>query len=135
MALIEWSESLSVGITEFDDQHKKLIELINQLNDAMKAGKAKEILAKIFSDIVTYTATHFAAEEKLLGKHEYVHLFAHKTEHNKLVTKALELNKDFQSGKMMISMAVMDFLKEWLQTHILGTDKKYGPFLNGKGVK
>jgi len=46
MSLIEWSPAYSVKVKKFDDQHKKLIELINQLHDAMKAGQGNAMLGE-----------------------------------------------------------------------------------------
>jgi hemerythrin len=59
MALITWNDSLSVKVAEIDEQHKKLIAMINELNDAMRLGKGKDVLGKIVNGLVTYTTTHF----------------------------------------------------------------------------
>lgn len=134
MALIEWSDSLSVGVATFDEQHKKLIAMINNLNDAMKVGKSKEVLGGILKGVIDYTATHFASEEKAFDQFGYLQALAHKVEHKKLVAKVTQFDKEFREGKAMMSIEIMNFLKEWLSTHILGTDKKYGPFLREKGM-
>ena len=63
MALITWNNMLSTGVTEQDNQHKKLIDLINQLNDAMQAGKGSEVLGKVLAELVNYTVFHFGYEE------------------------------------------------------------------------
>jgi len=135
MAIIQWNENLSVGIDVFDRQHKKLIDLINQLNDAMSVGKGKDVLGKILTELINYTQYHFSAEEKLFGQYAYPEAQAHIREHVNLTQKATDLKKAFDSGKTIISVQTMDFLKDWLNNHILKTDKKYGPFLNSKGVK
>ena len=44
MALLTWQDKYSVGIAQIDDQHKQLIIMINELNDAMLAGKGKDVL-------------------------------------------------------------------------------------------
>ena len=59
MALINWNESLSVNVKEIDLQHKKLIDMNNELNEAMKLGKGKDALGKIVNGLISYTATHF----------------------------------------------------------------------------
>jgi hemerythrin-like metal-binding protein len=59
----------------------------------------------------------------------------HKLEHKKFVGQVGEFKKLFDSGKAMLSMEVMSFLSDWLKNHIMKTDKQYGPFFNGKGVK
>ena len=134
MALLDWNETYSVGVTKFDDQHKRLFSLINQLNDAMKIGKSKDVLGTILKELIDYTATHFSQEEALMATHEYLQLQMHKAEHAKLVKQVLKLQEEFTAGKMMLSIEVLNFLTSWLNTHIMGTDKKYGEFFNLKGI-
>ncbi|MEW6426531.1 MAG: bacteriohemerythrin [Thermodesulfobacteriota bacterium] len=134
MGLMTWKADYSVGIAEIDQQHKKLIDMINTLNDAMSKGKAKDVLSALLTDLVSYTKTHFAREEKLMGEHGYPDFADHKDKHAKMAAKVLALQEEVQRGKAMISMEVMKFLEQWLDKHILGTDKKYGPYLNSKGV-
>ncbi|MEK6737452.1 MAG: bacteriohemerythrin, partial [Planctomycetota bacterium] len=71
MALMTWNNGLSVNIKEIDVQHKKLIELINQLHGAMGEGKGKEVSGKILSDLIYYTVSHFTYEEKLFKQYGY----------------------------------------------------------------
>ncbi len=66
MALIEWNDSLKIGIGIIDNQHKQLVKLTNELNDAMKSGKAKTVLSGIIASLAQYTVTHFTAEEQYL---------------------------------------------------------------------
>jgi hemerythrin len=134
MALLTWSDGYSVKVTQFDNEHRKLIDMINQLHDAMKVGKGNEVMAGVLNALIDYTRTHFFAEERLMKLHGYPAYERHKMEHNQLVMKVLDVQKELKEGKAPISQAVMAFLKEWLVTHIQGEDKKYGPFLNGKGV-
>ena len=64
MALLQWSDALSVGVVEIDRQHQKLVTMINDLNDAMRAGKGKDALGKTIAELIAYAATHFKTEEK-----------------------------------------------------------------------
>ena len=134
MAFIDWSNSLSVDIKELDDQHKKLIELINQLNDAMKVGKGKDVIGKVLGSLIAYTQSHFATEERLMQAHSYPSYIIHKKAHDDLTKQALDLQKKFETGNLAITIEVMGFLKDWLSKHIMNTDKQYSPFLKGKGV-
>ncbi len=134
MALFTWSDKYSVNINEIDNQHKKLVDMLNALHDAMKAGKGNEVLGKTLGELIQYVGVHFATEEKLMSTHGYPEYNAHKAEHIKLTQKAVDLQKNFQQGEHVLTMEVLGFLKDWLQNHILGTDKKYSPFLNSKGV-
>lgn len=134
MAMMEWSAAFSTNVKQFDEQHKKLVGMVNQLHDAMKIGKSGEVLGPILNSLISYTASHFADEERLMKQHGYPDFAAHKAEHDKLTKQVLDLQKQYQTNSTALSMPVMAFLKDWLVNHIQGNDKKYGPFLNGKGV-
>ena len=134
MALITWNDSLSVKVKQFDDQHKKLVDMVNQLFDAMKGGKGSQVLGDILRQLIAYTQTHFAAEERLMKQYAYPDVEAHNKEHNALVMQVLDLQKQFQEGKAVLTQNVMTFLRDWLSGHIQGDDRKYGVFFNGKGV-
>ena len=134
MALMTWSDQLSVNIKQVDSQHMKLVELLNNFHEAMKVGKGKEAMGKTFSDLLDYTASHFGTEEELFKKHGYPALASHKREHDALTKKAMDLSQRFSRGEPVVSADTMQFLKGWLYDHIMGSDKKYGPFLNAKGV-
>lgn len=134
MTLITWKDSYSVNITEVDNQHKKLVGLINNLHDAMISGKAREVMSRILSELVDYTVSHFATEEKLFDQYHYPETVLHKQQHSDLVEQVGALQKKFEAGERVLTIDVMNFLRDWLQDHIVGSDKKYGPYLNSKGV-
>ncbi len=134
MALLEWKDEYSVNISGFDSQHKKLINMINDLHSAMSTGKGKDILGKTLDDLVSYTVFHFAAEEKIMKEYDYPSLSQHKAEHEKLTHQVTEFKNSFNGGKYVIPQEVLMFLKNWLINHIMGTDKKYTSYLNNKGV-
>ena len=134
MALIQWDASYSVNIRQLDADHKKLIDLVNTLHDAMKAGKTKNVLMAIFSDLEMYTRTHFTNEERLMEQHRFPGLEQQQMEHRLFIQKIAEQKTLFQQTRISTAMPVMSFLTDWLKNHILHSDKKYGPFLNQKGV-
>jgi len=135
MEMFKWDDSYKVGVAEIDDQHKRLVGYVNELFDAMKSGKGKDVLGKILSSLINYTRVHFQTEEGLMMKHSYPEYTAHKKEHDALTDKVVALNKDFAEGKMVMTVDVGTFLKDWLVNHIQKTDKKYTQFFNAKGVK
>lgn len=135
MAFLTWSDQYLVHIAEIDNQHKKLFDMVNEMHDSMRAGKGNEVLGKVLKGLTDYVKTHFATEERLMTMHGYSDYAKHKQEHDKLTQAALALYNDFVAGKPVVTFELMTFLKNWLSDHIQGTDKKYGPFLNSKGVK
>lgn len=134
MALVQWNNSLSVGIAEIDYQHQKLVQLINDLNEAMKSGKGRDITGKIISELTKYTLSHFATEEKYFAQYAYPDADAHKSEHAKFVEKVSVFKKDFEQSRIGVTIPIMDFLSDWLKNHIMGSDKKYEPFLKAQGL-
>ena len=134
MTLIKWTKIYSVNILEVDNQHKKLVDLFNNLYTAMKAGKAKEIMSTTLDELVDYTLYHFATEENLFDKYKFPESEAHKREHKELVEKVAALQKKHQSGERVLTIDVMNFLKDWIHNHIMGRDILFGEFLNSKGV-
>jgi hemerythrin len=135
MALIKWNDNLSVNVTEMDKQHQKLIVMINELNDAMRQGKGKEALGKIVNGLISYVGTHFKTEEKYFDQFAYPEANNHKKEHLAFAAKVSQFKDGFAQGKIGLSLEVMNFLSDWLRSHIKGVDKKYGPFFNEKGLK
>ncbi|MBI4745054.1 MAG: hemerythrin family protein [Deltaproteobacteria bacterium] len=136
MPIITWSSNLSVNVAEMDRQHRKLIDMINELFDAMSSGKGKDTIGKILDGLTEYTKTHFASEERMMQLHNYPELSTQQSEHIKLTKQVTDLHERFKSasGSLSITLETMNFLKDWLQNHILQNDKKYGPYLNCRGV-
>jgi hemerythrin-like metal-binding protein len=135
MPMFQWDDSLSVGISEIDRQHKQLVEMISKLNDEMRQGKGKEILERILAGMVNYALMHFETEEKYFLTYGYADSESHKKVHCAFVEKVSAFKDQFTSGRKGMTIEVMDFLMEWLQKHIKGEDKKYAPFLISKGLK
>jgi len=135
MPLMSWSETLSVGVTALDNDHKKLVEMTNKMFDAMKEGHGADEIGKILDGLIGYVKIHFANEERLFAQTGYPNLAAHKKQHDDLTHQVLEVQKKYKSGATgTLSIEVMNFLKDWLLKHIMGDDKKYGPYLNSKGI-
>lgn len=132
---MKWQDSWSVGISAIDTQHKHLVQLINDLHEALRQGKGKEVLGKLLAALIAYTKEHFSREESLIALHKYPDLEAHKVQHQKFTEKVVDFQRQYQSGDMVLTIDVMDFLSQWLRQHILGTDQKYAEFLHSKGVR
>jgi hemerythrin-like metal-binding protein len=128
MALFNWSAQYETGIFLVDTQHKKLVEAINTLHDAMKDGKGKEKAEATLTFLVDYTVQHFTAEEGLMKQKNYPDFVNHKAVHDKLIAEVKDMKTKYVAGKVL-PMQVSSFMSDWLKNHILGTDKKYVPFL------
>lgn len=134
MSFFTWKDEYSVRIREIDDQHKKLVAMINELHQALATGKGRDVLGNILQQLIDYTRYHFSSEERLMEKYDYPGYVEHKEIHARLTDKVLELQKEFESSDVKRSIEVARFLQDWLNKHILQTDKAFGPFLTKKGV-
>lgn len=135
MAYLEWNDRLSVKVDEFDKHHKKLVDLINKLYDAMTGGQAREIISRILLELVDYTKYHFVAEEARMKANGYQGLPGHKAEHDGFVSSVVEFKTKFDGGNVSsTSIKVLNFLRDWLIKHIQGTDKLYSEFFNTRDV-
>ncbi len=132
--LFQWDKSLAVGIKEIDSQHQKLVRMICDLHEAMLSGRGKPQVEIILKELEDYAVEHFGYEEQLMEKFKYPGYLNHRKEHNAFVDKVIAFGNDFRENRAALTTEVMDFLKNWLVGHIKGTDRKYGPFFNEKGV-
>ncbi len=133
--LLRWNANLSVGLNCIDDQHKVLIDLINELHRQMSSAAPESEIGTVLNQLIDYTKTHFGFEEDLFTEHGYEETEAHVQVHSKLVSQLVDFQAQFKSGKTDISIELMEFLKDWLVNHIKKTDTRYVPFLRSKGVK
>lgn len=136
MPLLTWTEKLSVGVGMLDEDHKRLVGMVNELFDAMQAGKGRDVLGRILDGLVQYTKIHFAHEESFFARTAYPAAAAHKQEHDALTQQVVEVQRKYAAGgDAALSLEVLQFLKNWLVKHIQGSDQKYRPHLNANGIR
>ena len=125
-----WDVAYSVGHPTIDDQHKKLVNMINDLFQLDKDGgnATKATFAKTFSKAGEYAQTHFHEEEEILDKAGYPNLSEHKKEHVIFMNGVWSQFSSFNEGNES-PVGLARFLKKWLLTHIAVSDKKYAPYL------
>jgi hemerythrin len=134
MALVIWKDIYVVNVNEIDLQHKKLVGIVNELHDAMIIGKGQTVMGKILDELVDYTLYHFATEEKYFDQYAYPEADLHKKQHQDLVSQVAAIQNKYNSGEKVLTLDVMNFLRDWLHDHIVGSDKLFGPYLNSKGL-
>ena len=130
---IVWSDAFSVGVPAMDAQHRKLVNMINQLADchAEQGVGASSGFHEILSAMFDYTQGHFKSEEAYLEKIAYPHLSAHEKEHQAFLEKATALAVVSADG-VQDSAGLHDYLKGWLLEHILKSDMQYRFYVEGK---
>ena len=134
MALIDWDDNMSVNVKKIDQQHQKLIAIMNNLFEAMTEGKGKQVLDKTVDQLLEYTEIHFKTEEIFFDQFEYSETDSHKKEHEDFIEKVSAFKDGTDRGKLGLSVDVMHFLSRWLENHIMKTDKKYSRFFNENGL-
>jgi len=125
--LITWTDKFSCGIKLVDDQHKALVELVNEMFNHVTGNDLQEhnYFNRVINDAVAYVKTHFATEEKLMLATKFDGYAEHKKEHDTFVLTVVENIKDYRAGKRLTLSTFTKFLKDWVLSHIALMDKKY----------
>ena len=122
--LIEWTNDLSVGVKEIDEQHKIFLSILNDLCDISHKPHPTQEIASILKQLTAYASFHFATEERYFDKFNYEFSKEHKEEHKKLLAKVNEFNERFVSEGDAILSELLDFLEDWLVGHLSEQDQK-----------
>ena len=139
MALIEWDESLKLGIAVVDRQHERLVGIINRLHQATIEGRGTDVIGEILDELIIYTATHFSMEEKYFAQFEYPDAEEHKREHDALIEKVSAFANDFEkalrSSRSDLAKELLQFLQIWWRYHMMETDSKFVALFREKGLR
>jgi len=134
VALFNWSDRYSVHVKAMDDQHKHLIGILNNLHEAMMKGQGQTVTGPLLAELVEYTGTHFAAEERIMEGAKFPTLAAHRAHHHDLTRQVEDFVAHYNRGEAALNVNLLNFLRDWLNNHILKEDKEYSPWLNEHGV-
>lgn len=134
MPIMTWNSQFATGIDSIDKQHQQLVSYVNELFDAMTANKGDAVTKKVLGDLVSYTVSHFAHEEQYFRKTRYPDAAAHTAEHEALKRQVGDFAKKYAAGKATVNAELMNFLRNWLATHILQSDKRYAAHLKANGA-
>ena len=126
---LEWSPRLMVGEVSIDTQHRRLVGLFNELNDALHRTGAEQKIGRVLDDLLEYTQFHFAHEASLMKKYNYPESRSHLALHDDLVKRALEYKQRFVAGEP-VGADLITFVRDWLTQHILKTDKALASYIN-----
>ena len=131
---VTWSDDMSVGIEVIDEDHKKLLGLINDLERAVYYHMGESYERQALKELVDYTKYHFEREEGMLQSNGYPDFDAHKKEHEAMIGKVKEFCEAYNRDRAAVIDKMAEFLRSWLVNHIQGTDQKYVPHMHEKGV-
>jgi hemerythrin len=132
---IEWKEEYGVGSKEIDDQHKYFISLLNDLNNAIVAGKSREELKGLFQYVADYAEKHFATEEKYFDEFNYEGAAEHKMKHQEIRDEIEKIKKMDDGKEIDFYGNIVYFLKDWLEKHLAEMDQEYEECFTKHGLK
>lgn len=136
MSLIEWdADRFSVGVKQFDDDHREMVNLLNDLHSALKAGQARDVLGPLLSKLADYARLHMSDEEVAMERYGYSELASHTREHAEFAEHVANIRRTLDASHVASAIDLMDFLRTWLFNHIMGTDRLYAPVLAGKKLR
>lgn len=135
--LIIWQKKWGTGINTIDEQHKHFVRIINQVYFLNEDGKDKKVLGEIIHDLVEYARVHFSTEEGFFEETDYPQTEEHEQKHQELLTKVLDFTRRFESEEDISELVkdFLNFLKNWLDEHLIKVDHEYVPWLTEHGVK
>lgn len=129
MKLIEWSDALSVGMDEIDNQHKTLVELLNRFHKAVIMGHDLVVIDEVLDELIKYTQIHFSLEERLMRNCNYPDYANHKKRHEQFLEQVVAFRSRVAQDDETVTKELWSFLRLWLTQHIQGSDKQYVPYL------
>lgn len=128
MSFIDWNENFSVSIAELDEEHKKIVQMLNALHENMKSGKGKEALTGMLKETMEYALTHLRHEEELMLQYNYPQYREHRLAHEVFIKRVADF-RNLNAQGVLREQHLTTLLREWLINHICSVDKNYTPFL------
>lgn len=134
MKKIEWSDEYSVGVSKLDEQHKTIVDLINQLIEFPDCSNNSEVLHETLNLMMKYSMEHLNYEEKLMIESGYPDTLDHKNYHTAYIERYADLSIQAMRAGNEVTLMLLKFLRDWWNEHILVEDMKYKPFFKEKGI-
>lgn len=131
MPLAHWSPNLSVGAEELDSDHQELIELLNRLDGEVESSAGHDAIGRTLDELIARTETHFRREEEIMAQEDYPEAEHHGKIHQALAEEIQQFRSEFAGG-MEIGPEITEFIKRWLISHIMESDKHLGGYLEGR---
>ena len=122
---IEFDERIRTGIPEIDEQHQRLVQIYNELDDAFREGRANRQMSEILARLYDYTKTHFEHEERLLEECAWPDLAQHQFEHRRLAERLRSFVVRHRRSGERVSAEVVEFVRRWVVSHIMDCDLRY----------
>ena len=132
---IKWNNKYCVGISIIDEQHKKLFGFLNKTIDAREHGDNIKELKEVLEEMTAYVLEHFETEEAYMIEFDYPECRYHSEEHYRFFSKTMAYFDRVVNGDYHISNELIEYLKQWIVHHILGSDRQYIDCFKTNGLK
>jgi len=130
---MQWSEEFSCGIRAIDNDHRMLFEVLNNLDVAVRSNDPEHDVGGVIDLLKRYVVEHFAREERFMADSNYPDYAVHAREHRRIAEIVQAIGFAHEAAPETLDFEkILDFLSEWLMGHILGTDRKYIPYVKGE---
>lgn len=124
MTYFVWGDDLKIDNGPLDDDHRRLVDCVNELHTATSQGNGQAVVGEILARLIAYTQEHFAREERQMERHHFPQLAAHKQQHVELMKEVLDMKSRFDAGSITVASQVSTLLRDWLSLHIRRNDKE-----------
>ena len=132
MVYIRWDDRYRIGHEVVDRQHRRLFQLINDLEQKAASGGGREAAIEAINSLVDYAVVHFADEEELMEQIGFDRLIQHRWQHRSFVGKIADLALEWGQGRETSVDDLLLFLKDWLLNHVLAEDMPIGVVLQAR---
>jgi len=127
--MFEWNDAHAVHVPEFDDEHRLIFRLCDDLQRAMIAGVATTEMQSIVEDLVIHTSHHLSHEEREMRASGYPLYAWHRRQHHTARSRIKILERRIRRGDRDAAIELLNFLSAWLTDHIRLADRMLGAFL------
>ncbi|MFW5799565.1 MAG: bacteriohemerythrin [Spirochaetota bacterium] len=143
MSMFKWNEKYLTGIDLIDEQHKEMVNIFNKLYKAYYESDKNQVtntfLKKIFYELIDYMYIHFTTEENLLYRFNYPYFSEHKALHDEFKRELTKMYDEFRysseyENKIVVTSHLILYIYEWVEGHILKSDKKYSDYIREYGI-
>jgi hemerythrin-like metal-binding protein len=134
VTLLTWEHTCAVGVRAMDDQHGILMDTVNELRLALMHGCGREQLSEVLDRLIEFTRMHFWSEEQLMEQTGFPGLDEHRAEHHRMLAEMLQAAHRVQYGESVLMRPLLCSLRNGYMDHIEQLDRKYGPWLNERGI-
>ncbi|MBU5638569.1 bacteriohemerythrin [Geomonas sp. Red69] len=130
MTLVEWDDSLILGVGQIDEHHHRLVDILNRCYRALMLHDHSHELEEVVAELLDYTQYHFRTEEQLMAELDYAAAPSHAAAHRKFINSIHNFKDRSDAGESFVAIDVLVFLKDWLVGHIQNTDRAFTNFIN-----